>query len=829
MLLDNFKQIGINAIRAQGLRRSFVFLLSEIENIKGNLRLGDIFDLIGQEMKKNDISTLITVINEKNQELVMRHISVIDDDEKLMELLKIDTNQLRKIYHFEDLLKNRKSIYSFDRKSEIASVLGGGLDERARNEKSASIITPLILKGEIIGTLELLSKRLDRKDVPLIEDFVSRLVANITSNLLFSEIRQSEKRYRHLFQNSSEGIVFFSIKNKVYREANKAMEKISGYSREELSRNHYLRIFFVEERPALEKMIKSVCENGGQADLPYMLCTKLRTKNGETKICELEIGLQAGGEELYFSFDDVTEEKNMEIALKESEERYRMLVDNAAEGVLSYDVNGKINFANRALLLMLEGTKKQIVGQKVDQFIYSEDRDFVMDRFRERVSGFKVISDYDFRVRTIRGNIRFVNYNGVLVMKEGKVVGVQATIRDISEKKRDEEEKRRLVEFNQKILDSSPVSIVVLDKQGKMVSSNVMAKQLLKNEFDNLAEAKLTETAAIKNNQELCAKYGNLLASGESFTYDKLSFISKKSGRKKFFNIIAVPLFDEHGHVDGAISMAIDDTEKVLAKQRLEKMNDELEGMVRIRTDELDQANKELSKVLELKSKFISDASHELRTPLTIIQGNLDLYFQERFKQKEERPEALSVIAKEVEQMTDILSDLTMLTNTDASSETINYDVVDLNLLVTAVVQSLRILATQKRIHIKEVLEEENLEIVGDENKLEKLLKNIVRNAIKYTENDGYIEVRCRRSGGMARLIVRDTGIGIPENDLPYIFERFYRVDKARSRKEGGTGLGLSICKWIVEAHGGHIGVESKLGTGSVFTVDLPIIKKEKK
>jgi signal transduction histidine kinase len=173
--------------------------------------------------------------------------------------------------------------------------------------------------------------------------------------------------------------------------------------------------------------------------------------------------------------------------------------------------------------------------------------------------------------------------------------------------------------------------------------------------------------------------------------------------------------------------------------------------------------------------------------------------------------------------MRDILSDLTMLTNADSLTETIMMEEVELGQVVEAVVKSLRVLADQKKIKLSYKQNTRNYHILGDEAKLEKMLLNIVRNALKYTDPKGAVQVWTEADKKEVRIMVEDNGIGIPEEDLPFIFERFYRVDKARARAEGGTGLGLSICKWIAEGHGGSITVSSIVNKGTVFTIHLPI------
>jgi len=404
----------------------------------------------------------------------------------------------------------------------------------------------------------------------------------------------------------------------------------------------------------------------------------------------------------------------------------------------------------------------------------------------------------------------------------GTIYEAVITVHDITQQKKAEEEVRRLNEFNERILHNAPVSIVVLDKKGEIISANGLAKKLMEKPNKILIGRKLIETKEIKKNPYLVKQYQALLGEGKIFYFDNLAYTPKNSKKRKHLNLIAVPLFGQDGQIEGGISMALDNTETILAKKNLENLNRQLEVKVMSRTKELDKINKKLSQAINLKSKFIADASHELRTPLTVIQGNLDLAIREAQQIENEPPETYSLILQEVERMTDILGDLTMLTNIDSGSEQLAYEEVDLGKLIIAVGQSLKILADQKKIALIYKKGAKNIKIYGDEAKLEKLLLNIVRNAIKYTESKGSVKMKVNSDGKKVLISVEDNGIGIPREDLPFIFERFYRVDKSRSRNEGGTGLGLSICKWITDAHGGYMSVDSGLGEGSAFNIYLP-------
>lgn len=169
--------------------------------------------------------------------------------------------------------------------------------------------------------------------------------------------------------------------------------------------------------------------------------------------------------------------------------------------------------------------------------------------------------------------------------------------------------------------------------------------------------------------------------------------------------------------------------------------------------------------------------------------------------------------------MSRLVADLLVLARADAG-QPLKRERVELDRLLLAVFQETRVLARGRKLSLRDL---DQLLVYGDPDRLKQLLVILADNAIKYTPDGGEVQLILRRAPGAAVISVSDTGIGIAAEDLPHIFDRFYRADKARSRDQGGTGLGLSIARWIAESHGGHISVESTLGRGSVFTVRLPL------
>ena len=220
--------------------------------------------------------------------------------------------------------------------------------------------------------------------------------------------------------------------------------------------------------------------------------------------------------------------------------------------------------------------------------------------------------------------------------------------------------------------------------------------------------------------------------------------------------------------------------------------------------------------------QFSSDASHELRTPLTVLKGQTELVLSKKRSSNEYR-EVLASNLEEINYMSKVLDDLFTLSKSDEGRLHMEYTPVEFATIIQDVCRHIEILAEEKNIRIVTAYLEPVV-VNGDAHRLRQMVWTLLHNAIKYTPEGGEVKVTLLDQGETAVFTVQDNGIGIPEKELPMIFNRFYRVDKARSRDEGGSGLGLSICKHIVEAHQGRIEVESQVGVGSKFRIILPKI-----
>jgi two-component system, OmpR family, sensor kinase len=235
------------------------------------------------------------------------------------------------------------------------------------------------------------------------------------------------------------------------------------------------------------------------------------------------------------------------------------------------------------------------------------------------------------------------------------------------------------------------------------------------------------------------------------------------------------------------------------------------------------QTLERLEALFTSQQRLLADVSHELRTPLTVIKGNVDL--MRRMKSLDE--ESLTSIDQEAGRLTRLVGGLLLLAQAESGKLALSMKRVELDLLVTEVFQEMTILAGSK-VHLR-LNEIDQAYVNGDRDRLKQVFINLVANAVQYTPQGGEVFLSLQKIGAQARVICRDTGPGIPAEDLPHIFERFYRAEKSRTRRETtGFGLGLSIANWIVERHGGRIEVNSQEGKGTTFAIWLPLYTNNK-
>lgn len=327
------------------------------------------------------------------------------------------------------------------------------------------------------------------------------------------------------------------------------------------------------------------------------------------------------------------------------------------------------------------------------------------------------------------------------------------------------------------------------------------------------------------NNKKLTESYGpagtDVLARGPVLTQLKDKTISLRSNYEKLTNdnkiIGYLQIQISTGHRDSAIQQFIS-TMLILSPFLVIAVG--LTGYLFSK-----QAVEPVAKTMDVLKRFVADAGHEFNTPVSIIEASVQT-LEESLKERNMSTEILDIIARASSSMKELAADLILLARIDSPEMELPKEIISVDEFVKPAVEEMIELAKTREIILDcSVIPESN--ILGNEHSLKILISNILSNALKYTDSGGRIKVTVEKIENNVLISIEDTGIGIPEKNIEHIFDRFYRVDKSRSRMAGGSGLGLSIVKAIVEVHGGSIKVESIPGQGSTFIVSLPGVEPQ--
>lgn len=333
------------------------------------------------------------------------------------------------------------------------------------------------------------------------------------------------------------------------------------------------------------------------------------------------------------------------------------------------------------------------------------------------------------------------------------------------------------------ILNYMADGLIAVNKSGRIIHANPKAMEMLNFSEQSILEKKYDELFEVLNDKltlEYITKHKEGLIGSESIGIGE-----------SIYNVDYAPFMDENNEVGGIVLVIKDITKQ----QKLENM----------------------------RREFVANVSHELKTPLTSIKSYTETLLDGMLDDREISESFLGVVNSEADRMTRLVRDLLQLSNFDNRKTKWNMSNNDLVKLINQIVIKLHITAKNKNQELEFITEYDKLMADFDFDRIEQVLINIVSNAIKYTENNGEVKIYLENKDNNAYIKVKDTGMGIPEEDLPRIFERFYRVDKARSRELGGTGLGLSIAKEIVEAHNGSIEIHSEVNKGTEVVVIIPM------
>lgn len=622
----------------------------------------------------------------------------------------------------------------------------------------------------------------------------------------YNKLFDSEKYLRTIIESSFDGIVVSDDKG-IIEYGNKAFFSLTGWPKEELVGEFFIKMF---PEYARENAFERYEELKKGIEIPFE--NTIQTRNGEIKNVYISPSSAIiKGETKYIGvIKDITEFKRLTINLKESEERYRDIFENANDPMYILDIQGKILKMNKMGLSLLGCKKEEVIGTYVFQWLTPGSARVIQERQAKRTSGSELKETGIIEVICKNGEHRWAEIRTREIKNKGRATRIHGIARDITEKMKMEHELKRSEERYKDLFENAQDPMYIHDPDGFFISVN---------------KATLEEMGC--SEEEIIGSHISQWLTPESLEYAMNTLMKHISGEHVELPIIleVVTKYGEHKWAEirnrvikeGVVVKEIHGIARDITEQK--KMREELDAY----HERLQRSYKELREADRLKTEFISNITHELFTPLTSIKGFAELMVDEILGEiNDKQKDGFEIIIRNSDRLSRLIKELLDSTQIENDKLELILEPVSLNKIILNSVRDIELHARKKQIIIENKADSLP-EITGDENRLTQVIINILSNAIKFTPEKGKITINANDEADKIKVSISDTGIGIPEDKLPYIFDRFYQADGSSKRKFGGVGLGLWICKTIIDNHNGSIIAESDRN-GSTFHIELPVM-----
>lgn len=585
---------------------------------------------------------------------------------------------------------------------------------------------------------------------------------------------------------------------------NKRCEETSGYELSEWLGKSFSPLIYPEDLPKVQEIFLKTLQGN-----PQSYEVRVYDKNGNIFILSVNtvplyendriIGTVSFGR-------DITEHKKMEESIRESEERYRNLVELSPDAI-GVQIEGKIAFINTAGAKLLGAVNpEQLIGKPVLDFVHPDYRGIAGERIRRIIEERKIVPPLEEKFIKLDKTVIDVEVTAAPITYKDKPA-VQVIIRDISGRKRVEEALRQSEEKYRMLIDNIQDGVFII-QDSKVQFANEAFARIVGYAMDEIIGKDIRELIAPEDLGMVADRYYRRQA-GEDIPGEYEFRAMHRSGKRIIANINA-GLITYGGRV-ATMGTVKDITERKKAEE------------IRLENERLVLASK-------AKSEFFATMSHELRTPLTSIIG-----FSELLKDKtiagelnEQQDHFVDKVLANSNHLLEIIKDILDLSKIEAGKTELVIEKFQVPEAIEEAMALIKGIALELNITTKK--EFEPMDIEADRRRFKQILFNLLSNAVKFSKpGGGIVTITAKKSGDMSEISVSDTGIGIKKEDIGRLFWSFEQLDSGISRKYGGTGLGLAISKKLVELHGGKITVESKYGEGSTFTFLLPLkVKRER-
>jgi PAS domain S-box-containing protein len=544
---------------------------------------------------------------------------------------------------------------------------------------------------------------------------------------------------------------------------------------------------------------------------------------------------------------DVTARARAEEDLRESESRYQGLVEALSEGVFIVR-DGAILYANPAMAALLGATPDEVRGCPLRERVGTRDVLLVQERLaalQGAPAGER--DELELVLEGPSGAQPEVRLRAVSILHGGEPA-VLAVVREVTGAKRSELELRRNESLLDAVLESTSDGVAMVESTP---SGGVV----------RLANRAFLEMFGLEARQVLGAAEGDLLRllrERDEGAATVAAFFAAANDRKRetaalgsgtrtrFIELQVAPLAGRDEAPQGRVLLCRDLTDQKQFERALEANAEELRrskaeleqsyrrlggvhGDLEVRSRELDRLNRELRTLDEMKSDLLANVSHELQTPLVSIRGYTEMILKGRLGSiTEEQRKGLTLSLKNVDRLISMIDNLLSFARIDREAADLRVSAFPLRVLLEESEEMLRSRIQERRLRFEVSFDDPDLVVQADREKILQVFLNLLSNAIKFNRDGGRIEVSIRRGrSGFARVQVRDTGVGIPEDELERVFDRFYRAAPPAEGRPRGTGIGLSIVRSILRLHGCTIQAKSRVGEGTVFTFTLPLARPD--
>jgi PAS domain S-box-containing protein len=511
---------------------------------------------------------------------------------------------------------------------------------------------------------------------------------------------------------------------------------------------------------------------------------------------------------------DVTALRSREAQLREAEERFRLSFDEAPIGVALVALDGRWLRVNRALCQIVGYSAEQMLTLGFQDITHPDDVGADIEYIRRLLAGEIETNQIDKRYVHADGHVVWIQLNVSLARDDrGRPLYFITQVQDITGRRTTEEKVRSSEERFRGLLESAPDAMVIVGAEGRIELVNRQTEQLFGYDRGELLGQPVEILIPEKFRPRHAAHRSGFIGDPKvrPMGAGLELFGVRRDGTEFPVEISLSPMETDQGRL---VSAAIRD---ITERKRAESI---VLGALK-RERELTESLRELDRI---KSDFVATVSHELRTPLTNIIGTIEMLAEGDYGELNPmQRRTVDVLDRNSHRLLDLIKDLLDLNHIESGGLGLQRSATDLGELFERVESQVVSLAANKRIVLRFDSSGDLGHVVVDSHQVERALLNLVTNAIKFTPDEGTVSVRAERTGDRLRFVVSDTGMGIPENEQPHLFTRFFRSSIATENAIPGTGLGLVIVKHIVEGHGGTISVASKVGEGTTVTVSLPL------